>query len=599
MRGALLTVAVVTAALASAAWLVGCKSCRNERPYVPYAIDEDGGDTSKGAGDAAPESGEAREAGVGAVPVSPGATSLSVAGLELSAPRDRVFLAALTHDVDGDGADDVLAIVGAAPPKGDAEIVLYRSRAPADPAVLVTRPAGELARGCSLTHALSRVGRATAHAEIGVRCATSRADREVWALRLDRAGRVVFHATLLDPPRAAAFDLSLEARDVDGDGSDDLTVTASLAEPPAPLETGPKLSARYVFLDRPAGLSREASEPLASLSALEKGASARRAAEVPAAIAAGRQARALVRAVCGEPATRRLKLLVPADVRCDASKVLEALAVAEVRARALSGDALRAFGAEVRARTHGELSAEALSTLGAALDRVAPPRAAESVRALGTAVEARPPTHPRWAPIAFEPSGALLVSGEEGVVRYSAGVPTPATDVTPWPREVLSEDGRRRLLEGYDACDGGGLHATLAASADGDIADVLLPVAGRRTRCTSRGEPVPVVPLAWDASGLSALFEGEPVRIAPDGQARTLPGVSGAASPKGSPRSPDGQSIALATPRGVLVGPDKPFVVTSPLLAPYDRLGACTVASSRAALACVQGTRVLWVSLAP
>ncbi|MCA9584362.1 MAG: hypothetical protein KC657_03290 [Myxococcales bacterium] len=589
----------LAAALGASFAASGCKSCKNDHPYVPYAIGDDAASDAT-AHDAASVGVDAAsgEAGAGAAAAPPGATQWSLGGVELKAPDGRAFVLGLTHDVDGDGALDVLAVVAARPPSLDAELLLYRSRSPDAPTVLLSRPSEPRERGCAPLIRLAKIGRASASVELGVSCASSRGARDVWSLRLDRGPAVSFQASIVDPPRAAPLRVELDGADDDGDGSDDLSVVVSLAAPPPPLDGGPTVESRYRFLDRPAGLSRDAAEPARGLSALARRATVTRSKDAPAAVALVRQTRGLVVALCGDAASRRVQVRKPAEADCNLSDLNANLASAEIRARALLGDAFRAFAAERAARSRGELGGVHEKSAVGALDKLAPPRAAESARVLDAIVEAYVPSPPRWAPIAFEPTGGLLVRSTVGVLRFDPAFgEVPAADVAAWPSEVLSPDGRMRWLEAYDACDGALVHATLAASEEGDVRDVLLPVAARRTRCTSRGEPVRATPLGWGEGGLAAWVDGEPVLLRAAGPGATLSSVAGQPAPRGSPRAPGGASVAMITSRGVLVGPSKPFVVTAPALEPYDTLGVCTVSDDRAALACVRGSRVVHVSV--
>ncbi|MGH7296370.1 MAG: hypothetical protein ACRELB_15630, partial [Polyangiaceae bacterium] len=119
---------------------------------------------------------------------------------------------------------------------------------------------------------------------------------------------------------------------------------------------------------------------------------------------------------------------------------------------------------------------------------------------------------------------------------------------------VASPDGSLRWIETYDACDGVALRATFASG--DDVRDVALPVAPPLgLRCAgSRGAPARAVPIAWGPGGLEAIVEGYPVLVNPDaGRAALLAVPLDSPVVRGAPRSPDGQTLVVATSAGLVV----------------------------------------------
>jgi hypothetical protein len=421
--------------------------------------------------------------------------------------------------------------------------------------------------------------------------------------------QIAFDAEVVDPREAPKLALQAELADRDGDRLDDVTLRLTIdgegGTPPA--------TARLAFFDRPAGPSRDDDEPEASLHALA-GLAATRATkgkDPAGALGLVSQVRALYRAACAEGGAPRItKIHGASAVSCGPSKALEAAGVVEVRALAARGETLRAFAAAEAAQAPPATKTKDKTTeLQKALAEAAPPLQATGVRVLHAPVDRANDQRPEWGPLAFEPSGKLLVRHGTSVVRFdpATGDEQPA-DAPPWKDEVVSPDGKTRWLEAYHACEGVALHATLAQTADGDIADVVLPVAPRLGKACSgaRGEPSLTVPIAWSARGLEALVAGQPVLVKSDPrdppEASLLPAFLDEVAPAGSPRSPGKSAIAIGTSTGVLVrgGAARPSVwalVKSPDLEPYAELRHCTAADDGTKVACVRRTSAIVVSL--
>ena len=88
--------------------VTGCRSCKDDHPYVPYSIDE--ASTSQlppsgvAPGAAAPEEDAGPFHAHEAIAAPKDATAWTLDGLALAAPADWVFTLGLTGDFDGDGA---------------------------------------------------------------------------------------------------------------------------------------------------------------------------------------------------------------------------------------------------------------------------------------------------------------------------------------------------------------------------------------------------------------------------------------------------------------------------------------------------------------
>src|SRR5579872_814346 len=283
-----------------AAWLlwlactgcVGCGGCRDSHPYVPYSIEATAAATPSAsaqepvdAGRASVDGGGDPFAGEPSIVAPAGASQWSLEGLALDAPPGSIFVSAAVRDFDGDGVPDAFAIVRPAEGDDPSELAFYRGTTPAGarltPTTVLSPP--ELARGdgCPPVARLVVVGRRSVFTEIGAPCPahpSSAPDR--WVAVVSGAGasaRVRLAATIADPPSAPALAVDAVAEDRDHDGLEDLALRVAVEGGGPPLEPGPRVVASLAWLDRPAGLSRDAGATEASFEALAASASSRAA----------------------------------------------------------------------------------------------------------------------------------------------------------------------------------------------------------------------------------------------------------------------------------------------------------------------------------
>ncbi len=607
--------------------LAGCaRACKNDHPYVPYAVDDATSEASPEGGSRAASTtitpGDASPSvGATARVAPPNALTWAVDGLELVAPHKREFVLALVGDFDGDGKQDALAIVKPAASVDKptdaiaAEIVYYGNLRPlgvdgvgasplSAPVTIASVPSVPSVRAdstCLPVARLERAGLRTALVELGSACTRGASSRVLFVVRLGKDPSIAFELGLLDPHGAPSLSVGVDTADRDNDGLDDVTLRVTIEGGSPPFAAGPKLEAKVAFFDRSAGPSRDVEEPEASLGVLAALARARagksqEAASVPALV---QQLRMLYRAMCVEGGTPRLVKSLNGQasgagaVSCGSSKALELAGLAEVRAFVTQGDGWRAVAAASLAQLAPATKTSARTTeLGLLLAEVAPFVQARSARVLDVSVQAVRAAHPVWGALAFEASGKLLVRGPSRVTRIDpeSGESADATP-TSWSAEVLSPDGASRWLEAYHACDGVGLRATFAPTGEGgDMRDVLLPVAPPLgSRCGGgRGEAVRAVPIAWTTRGLEAFVAGQPVLMRPESlTALSVDVLSGEVSKWGSPRSVSGRAIAIATAQGVLVKTTKFARYKALELEPYADLEQCTTNDDASRVACV------------
>jgi hypothetical protein len=599
----------------------GCHGCHDDHPYVPYAI----GSTEPDRKDAGPElaaaspSSSSADGGTpfaeeAATTATPGLSQWSVGGLALQAPAGLVFVSAVARDFDGDGAGDAFAL--ARPPDGPdpGVLVFYRGAPHAAPGDAGLPPQTTFApsletpppAGCTPVDRLVAVGHRSVLVELGAQCpprAGSAPDRWLAVVAGGATPRVRLAATIVDPPGAPALTVDGDASDRDGDGLEDVALRVTLEGGSAPLEPGPRVAATLAWLDRPAGLSRDAGATESSFATLAAQASARGkspkdAAAVPGLVA---QTRALWRAVCADGGAPRLVgVSGTGAIRCGSTRALEDAGLAEVRAYATLGDPLRAALALDRAERAPASRTPARATEARGwIEQAAPLAVARGVRAVSAVPQSGNGHEPAWGGLAFEASGKLLVRTRAGVVRVDAdaGDEASADDVTAWPAAVTSPDGALRWIETYDACDGVALHATFAGG--DDMRDVALPVApSLGDRCSgSRGAPAHAIAVAWGAGGLEAIVEGQPLLVTPEtSRASLLAGFQDSPAVRGAPRSPDGKVLVVATSAGLLVrSAARVRLLRSPELdATWGEQHDCAVSNDATHVACVRAGKA-WV----
>jgi hypothetical protein len=591
--------------------IASCHGC-NSHPFVPYSID---GEVPSSAVDAeveaeALDAGSLADARVTLAP--PSSARWSLDGLSLVAPEGKVFVLGVTGDFDGDGRSAAVTIVRDATAPDLGEAVVYKVDASgALRGVPLGGPAkAPLDPSCSATPRLARVGPHAALVELAAVCAErSTGEASRWLSVLDVRGtpRLLASATVLDPEGTPKLTLDAESADFDKDGRDDLELKVTLEGGGPPFEPGPKVSAVVRWLDRPTGLSREASEPEASLHAIATAAMVRaqkpkEAAGVPILV---RQARMLFVAICAEGRVPRLThVLGDHPIQCGTSHALEELSLAETRAYATLGDPLRAAAAlDLASGPPATRTAARVTEAKGWIEKVAPPVQAATLRAVMAVPESDRARPPAWGALAFDPSGKLLVRTPVGVVRVDPvqGDEADATGVAKWRSEVLSADGSRRFLDVYDACDGFALRATVASVAGNDVRDIPLPVEPKvGPRCEgARGIAVRALPTAWGPLGLEAVALGFPVLLAPD-LTRAVPLESPLGQPvtPGAPRSPDGRTLVVPTQEGILVtGARSRLLRARELEGAYSELYDCTVSDDATRVACIRGGRAfvgLW-----
>ncbi|MGO9837262.1 MAG: hypothetical protein ACLP1X_23955 [Polyangiaceae bacterium] len=596
----------------------GCHGCGDGHPYVPYAIETlEGGADVPGDAASAPapsvpptDGGRVPFSGEAAIVAPPGMARWPVGGITLDAPQGMVFVSAIVRDFDGDGTNDAFAIVRPPEANDPGVLAFYRGTGTVPSAPATFAPPATLARdaSCSPIDRIVLAGGRSVLVELGSHCPehpSSGAVRWIAVVNGAPTARVVLAATLADPPGAPALSVDADVSDHDGDGRDDVALRVSLEGGGPPLEPGPRVSAIFVWLDRSAGLSRDASATESSLAALGTAAAARavRLSEAPAVPSYVAQARALWRAACADEGSPRLLAVAgTAAIACGAGRALEELGLAEVRAYTTMGDPLRAALALDRAeRPPATRTASRAHEAEGWIAQLAPVAKARVVRQVAGVPMVARGREPSWGALAFEASGKLLVRTRAGVARVDPdqGDEAAATDVPEWKAAVTSPDGAMHWIETYDPCDGLPLRATFETASGDDVRDLALPVVPRLGgRCAgSRGAPARALAIAWGPGGLEAIVEEQPLLVAPDlTHASALATFLDQPATPGAPRSPDGKTYVVPTGAGLVVrGPGRARLLRGAELdGSYAEQHDCAVSNDATHVACVRAGKA-WV----
>ncbi len=594
--------------LLSAATLASCKGCKNEHPYTPYTIAGDAGDAEAVA--LADAEAPAATHEISATQAPPHATRWTLDGLTLAAPAGFVFELGVARDFDADGHVDAAALARRDGADSDLGTLLYyhaENGALASPVTVAASPSlTPQGASCTAKRKMSAIGRHSIWLELGVQCVAPSLREpsrqiSVWALR--QTPRAHLSANVIDPPGAPKLTFSVDGSDADGDGLDDVLLKVAVEGGDAPFEPLPRAEASLRWFDRPAGMSRDPDGPDGSLRNFAAGLAVRaaKAKDAPQVLAQARAVRVLWNAICAEGrAPRIVHVFGGSPISCGPSRALEEAGLAEARAHAALADALGAIAALERAQIPpATKTAQRTKDAEGWVSQIAPLTQATQVRAIAAVPQSSRTTAPAWGALAFESSGKLLVRTAAGVVRIDPdkGDENDASDVTAWPTNMISPDGTQRFLEAYDACDGISLRATLVTLDGGDLADVALPITPRPgVRCTTaKGSPASVVPLAWAMGGLETIISGEPILLT-GGHASLLRAPVGQATPRGSARSPDGKTFAIATSLGVLVqGAKARLLRSTDLDGTYAEQRDCTASDDATHTACIRAGKA-WVA---
>jgi hypothetical protein len=580
----------------------GCsKACKNDHPYVPYAIEDGGTGTTPSSAAVSASAALRSDANAGAVPMvapSEDGQTIMLGANAIQAPAGAVF---------GPGALVSLCGQGQAGPGQDLlGTSTLKESARALPSVLFAGsctgfavrpmlPAGAEIGDPTCTPGFLVSALATdavfvdQHAICGGHSAFSLPRRV--ALITGRSGSVSlrFQATLTEVSGSARIGLVPAFGDLDGDGIGDLSLGVSIGEGSA---GAARLLLRYY--DRPAGPTRDPEEPARSAGDAQRGLEGRVSKDPDGALRGAASLRELLRAVCSEGGAPVLSL-ASGPVSCGVGPVLNALLSLRLRAYLQQGDTLAA-AAVLRESERGinVYDAKKRAELGAQFRRGLGLRELPSPRVLPAALGAGG-RGPALAPMFFDERGGLVFRDETGGRRWDPETDAIDPSASTWSEKIVTKDGALRLIEAYDPCDGGRLRATLAPTGAGEPREVSLPLdADFGTRCARRGPDISVVALGEGPRGLDVLVQGRRLFLPLRGGSALASGAFKSAVEgviPGGAASPDGKAIVVPQASGLLVvSVGKPAVFHDGAAGP---LSQCVVSDNATHAACVQGAKLL------
>lgn len=566
---------------------VACNGCGKDKPYTPFGVASSLPAAAPSAeapapSSATPEPQLARRAQI----APPQAQRWNVAGLDLQSPPGRIFAQGLPLSPGADGKSSVAAWTLPESAEADAlagELWLY----PVDGAArkLFDLPAF-LPTGASCRHevALVEVSSVAVVLDVQATCDTElqeRAATRAFAV-LDPTSTTPFRFGLRAAGSAPgeSWTLKLSPHDEDGDGRNDYRLDATLSAG----SKGAAATARLVWFDRAAGVSRDARQPERSLvEQLQKETlRARNAKNAKAALERAETLRRLLSSLCAESATPRLFDWEGTPLKCHPlAESIDRLAQVEAVAALTLGDVPRALS--VITRDGWYLQPMRTAQRAAILKELE--KKLTSVPAARIAIGVRPksPPPPHWSPLAFDAQGALLIQSDSGLFRLAADgareeLVDPASADKPWPLAVTNAAGERLLAVSY-SCDRSEVGLLMASGATLPTLQPLLaprPGACGSVRFAEGFVPAPV----GAGEGFHLLVGGVLVSTT-----EAPPQLH-----SGSARSPDALHTAIPTPVGLLVQGSKSELWKSEGwdLAPAR---SCVVSSGGVRAACVRGGR--------
>ncbi|HWP07885.1 MAG TPA: hypothetical protein VNN72_19205, partial [Polyangiaceae bacterium] len=561
----------VLVVLGAALFAGGCR-CSEDRPYTPF-----GTTTALPSAESSPSAEVSAASSASAAPVveksvlaPAGSRSWELGGQTLAAPPGYVFNQAVRGRF-GDADEAVAWLEADATDAGPRALgALWVFPGAGEPRKLVELPGFVPAGpGCKNTAALARTGPKTVTLDVRGECKGALIARApVRALVVVAPdGEVPERMSLrvAAPAPGETLELVTTTNDRDNDGRDDLSVEVRVGK-----SGGTSLGAPFVWFDRPAGQSRDSTEPGKTLLRAAQRESGRAKVKKVAGDVVENVGilRRLMASVCAEGATPRVLDADANPLACGSlAGVVDALATAEVTAELTRGHVLDAFGALTRDGWYfGKTSASVRQKLERNLfDAVTPATAVVKV------LEPRPLLEgaPRMSPLAFETGGGLFVLTAGGFVRTQpdGSSPEPLPAGPSRSLTVLAAPGQRFSGPVY-SCDRSEVMLGLEG-APPLVTTLLSPRPGACGHAPFFATDVPPI-LAAGGGNVSAVVGGTAVG-APD---------TGASIP-GSARSPNGRYLVVPTAYGLLIdGPTHQLVnlgasVPSPLA-----LTDCVVADS-------------------
>ncbi len=585
--------------------LLGC-TCEEDKPYTPFEV----ASTLPGTSPSAPPS-------VSAAPVPSAPEQNPTLRRALKAPRNATTWKTPDQTYEAPAGQVFELGLPLTKPDGSSAFVAWtvrKSQKLTDPAGALWLYAGGAPRqltplpgfvptgpDCTLEADLAQTGPQTVTLDVASRC-TSRLvqrmpTRAVLVLAPERPEPVLMGFRVADAAPGELLRLTIDSRDADGDGRDDVTLrvtggSSGFQGSPVP----------FVWLERAAGRSRESLEPAAELNRLAKrlvtrAKNKKSGSEVPQE---ANELRRLVSSACAESGTPRLWELDGAPLTCNATSALATALEAEIEAALTLGRPLDALGALSRDGWYGRLSEKDRARIESRIRERVRTVNAKVRGSFDAALPARDPAVPRWAPVWFDRQKRLWVLDGTNVrqsdppgaplqgapVLGAGGAGTLPAAPAAWSLRVQDPNGRA-WSGAIPSCDRSEVQLAFVARDGKPLpplpTPLLSPRPGNCGRLDGRTKGL-LAPIAWHGVDLEAWVFGarfgEPQNAA-----------AAAAPPPGSPVSADGALMVLSTPLGLAVvkGRDVELWQGDAVRG----LEECVVSEGGSLLACVNGSRVV------
>lgn len=586
----------------------GCSGCGSDKPYTPFGVasslptEPSAVPVASTEGSAAPAASTPPGFAARKADLVPGAPKTWAGeGQSLTAPEARGFAQVLAADFDGDQKPDAIAWL--VPDKAVKNV---------PPGELWYFPNGAAARKlnawpgfvpsspeCPLTVLLAQTGPHSATLDITATCSTPLIARSptralvVASPNVERPILLTLRGAAAAPGETLNF--SVDSSDQDQDGRDDVKVSVSAGA----AGSSEPASADLLWLDRAAGASRSASEPVDSIAraAIKINGRARAKHGGHGPDRAGNVLR-LMSSLCAEGGVARVFDEDGSPFRCgDLTKVIDPLLSSDAQYALAQGDVLEAAAVLGRDGWYfTKFSSTARKALEHDIQRALTRYDADE--AFTTRTAPLVPKLPHFSPLWFESDGSLLIRSDAGVTRLSADHGTESAvsaeaGVPSWPLELSGGSGVR-ITGTSHACDRSELLLN-----ESDAEHTILPplatrlLAARPASCNGRGlgPAVSIAPLSFDGAALDALLAGSHLNTSGT-TAKNLEGLPAI----GTPRSPDGKTLVTPTALGLLLTGDRRELWQVDKLAAHAsavKFTDCVVANGASAVACVDAGRAI------
>lgn len=598
----------------------GCNGCRREKPFAPFTVGSTSTATAQAtttnpvasseSNSASPAASNAQDAfPAEGERVAPDTQRVSVGARQAEAPKGMTFQAILRGDWNGDGNVDGLAVLRSSQPESPTVGAIYHYDGAGDPKALTDLPGWLPSRGdCAWQTSLRRTGKTMVAVDLRLECAAampSRAPTHYLAIIAPMRGEpLVASWRMAGSAPDEAFDVALSGNDLDGDGQDDVTLSLSLTH----LPSKQKARAEAVWMDRAAGISREPGHFGASLAgtlaALDKLAAKKSTATD--AIAGTSAVWRLIGSACAESGTHRIYRSDGSGLTCDnLSNTVVRLASIEAHASITLGNLPQAAFALNRADFM--LGVHPSSSDRAAWSKML----AKSLRVVSNVTVSETTIKPQvlrtsvhFSPLRYLADGTLAVQTARDVLKVDteghekvdedASAPLPR-----WPLAVTASDGRV-LQNVLPACDRSELLLAITGN-DGrllptETTHFLAPRPGVCTGATS--VKWRVSPINFTAEGPTAMVEGACISPKGDDVCANPSGLGPVVA--GSPRSPDGHRLVVATGMGLLtLAASRTELWSSDSVGNPTQFSECVIDNSGDHVACVRNANLVLLSKAP